>query len=268
MTRLALAALWSLVLLVPWTARSGESFPPVGLLEIFPFENDGWRLEVHLEGSDAVTTATLTPPGAPAIDLACTASGVGASECELLEPPPIEGGYETLAALLAVYPAGDWVLTVNGSLTATVSVLPVEPDGVVTVTSPPDDSYTSATPTIEYEHDCTNCVAVYFEIDDSSAIELEVFLGGTPPASPGSIPYSELVSSAGPKPPELPDGLYRLTAGVAVGYQEIETLSDLTTFQYTMAVGSEGASSFTVPEPFAPGVAALAALLAIARSRA
>jgi len=268
MPRVVLAFVSAFVLLAPSAARAGDPLPPVGLLEILYFEDaGGWRIESHLEGSDAVTTATLTPPGQPAIALACAAVGPTSTECELLDPALDQPGYESLAAILVPYPAGDWVLTIDGTLISVLSVLPVSPDGVVEVTSPLNGAEASSTPTVEYTHDCTNCVALYFEIDDLAGLELESFVGGAPPASPGSIAYAAFLPVDTQKPDELPNGEYRLTAGAAVGYQVIEQLSDASTFQYTMAVAREGATTFRVPEPLAPGLAALGALIGLARRR-
>jgi len=267
MTTLRLAPVLGIGLAL--AAHAGGPLPPVGLLNVGVFENgDEWFFDVNLEGSNAVASATLTPPGKPAFALTCVVLGPSATGCEYDDPPDGLPGFDSLASLVSVYPAGQWLLTVNGTLTASITFAPVEPNSEVQVTSPANGSVAGGTPTISYTHGCSNCGFLYFELDgDAQGVELEAMVGGTPPPSPGSISYDEWVSLAGPKPALLPDGEYTLLSATATGGLAIVTLSDASTFQYAAATSLETVTSFTVPEPAESALAVLAVLFGLARRR-
>jgi hypothetical protein len=233
-------------------------------------DSTGWRFVAAFEGSTNIITATLQPPGRVAIPLACETVEITVVECIFEDP-----GFASLAALLVEYPAGSYALSLNGGArTATLPFGPIEPDGVVTVTDPTDgEANVSGTPTISYTHDCTNCVAVAFEITDLAApvnVGLELFVFGIPPPSIGTVPYAALDSFEGPKPIELPAGSYALLASTAVGTIDEATLTPGgAPFEYATAALIGTASTFTVPEPtaFAAGLAVAAVLAVLAGAR-
>jgi hypothetical protein len=261
--RLALAAA---ALLAPVSARAHS--PIVEFLQLVANESsDGWRLEVELEGSD-VSSIFLDPPGAgPLVSLDCELTS-GGVECFYQDPPAPAPGFPSLAALLAQYPAGSYGVSVDAELTAQVDFAPIEPNGLVTVTSPVDGAVGVAeAPSIEYVHGCSNCNALLFELEETGSqpdVGLEAFVLGSPPPSPGSVAYAVLESFAGPKPPALPLGPYRIDAGTAVGSVSIETFDQGGSFEYTTGALREVRSVFTVPEPASPAAAALAALSLLA----
>jgi len=265
--RIAIASL--LAFLAAHAAAPAQAAVTLDIASLFAVEDDsGWRLRVELEGSGDVASATLAPPGQPAFALACGSSGEG-TECEFESAEAA-----SLAALLAVYPSGEYQLALNGGThTAGLPFDPVAPDGLVTVTSPADgEAYVDPTPAISWTHDCTNCVALGFDLVDLAApidVGLERFV--IPPVSPGSISWSQLESYRGPKPSALPDGLYGLTASTAVGEIATERLTPGNDgFEYTQGALRDVRTTFTVPEPgaVASGVALLAALGCAAGRRA
>ncbi|RIL05145.1 MAG: hypothetical protein DCC71_11420 [Proteobacteria bacterium] len=261
-------------------ASSARAQPvaPVSLVTILATANAaGWAFDAELAGSDAVTSATLTPPGGGAFALPCTAAGPSAVRCDFSDPAEPEPPYPSLAALLADYPPGDWTLTVNGTLGATIPFDPVAPDGVAQIVSPASGATgVSPTPSVSYQHGCSNCVAVFVEIVATSApISVEATLFGdpvgAPPPSSGVVAWDDLVSIDGPEPDALPAGDYVVEVGVIAGSLTIETLAEGTpsesTFQYGAGAERRVASGFSVPEPDGALAAALATLLWIARRR-
>lgn len=226
-------------------------------------EVSGWFLNVSLEGSTNIASASVTPPGGPAIDLACLNLG-DLVECDFEDP-----GFTSLAELLASYPAGTWDLELNGGdRTASLDFSPVEPDGDASVSDPADNATNvSPTPTIVYSQDCTNCLLLLFEIDVAGGqgdISLEGLIFAPIPAS-GSVPYADLESADGPKPAELPEGEYRLTNSIAAGSITMESLTPGgDDFEYGTGAVRNVETSFTVPEPSA---AALGVVLAVALAR-
>lgn len=261
---------------LPLAALLAAAAPParavtLELASLFAEEDDaGWRLRFELEGSTDVETATLTPPGGSAALLGCI-TDAERTECEGQSAP-----FASLAALLDAYPAGQYLLSLNGGArTASLPFAPVAPSGLVTVTDPEDgEADVSPTPTIAWVHDCTNCVALFFDVADEDApfpVGLELFVVGVPPPSPGSLPYALLESYRGPKPGALPNGRYALTAATAVGEQSVEQLSPGgAAFSYSSGALRGVRTSFTVPEagPAAAGITAVSALACAAvRSR-
>lgn len=250
----------------PATARAAVT---LDLFALLAYEDDsGWRLVAELEGSNEITTATLTPPARPAFALACGASSER-TECEFESSEAA-----SLAELLTAYPSGQWTLSLNGGTrSATLGFAPVAPDGLVTVTSPADGAAdVSPTPTIAWVHDCSNCVALSFDLVDVAGafpIGLEVFVAGSPPPSPGSLAYDALESYRGPKPAALPDGSYALAAATVVGSVTNRNLTPGgDAFEYSSGALRATESRFTVPEPAAPAATAAALGLAtIARRR-
>lgn len=226
-----------------------------------------WFLNVGVEGSTDVTSASVTPPGQAAIPLECSDQGTFV-ECDFEDPD-----FASLAELLATYPSGTWVLELNESAqTASLDFSPVEPDGVGTVTDPLDGATdVNPTPTVSYDQDCTNCAAFLVEIDGVGPIDVSlerVLLA--PLAASGSVPYADFESSEGPKPSELPDGQYHLTLSTVVGAITTETLAPGgDDFDYETAGIRNVDTFFTVPEPGAAALGvALAAALARRRRRA
>lgn len=255
-----------LACLTALAAAPAQAAVTLELVSILAEEGEsGWRLWVELEGSYDVTSAALTPPGRPAFALACGDSGEG-TECGF-ESGPVA----TLAALLAAYPSGQYQLSLNGGeRVAGLAFTPVAPDGLVTVTSPGDgEAYVAPTPGISWTHDCTNCVALAFDVVDVAApidVGLERFV--LPAVSPGSISWSQLESYRGPKPTSLPDGVYGITASTAVGEITTEQLTPGNDgFEYSQGALRDVRTTFTVPEPgaLASGLAVLAALAGAAR---
>lgn len=255
------------LLLAPAPARAAVTLELSSLLAVE--KPSGWRLVAELEGSSEVTSATLTPPGRPAVALACETSA-GLTECEFESDEAA-----SLAELLVDFPAGTWLLSLNGGTrTASLAFAPVAPNGAVTVTSPADGATgVSSTPTLAWTHDCSNCIAILLEIEDLAgpfAVGLEATVFGAPPPSPGTLSYDSLESYQGPRPEELPNGTYALTAEAAVGSIEEETLSPGgAPFEYATGALRVSETTFTVPEPgpLASGGAAAAALAAGRRRR-
>jgi len=263
--RIAIAPL--LACLAALAAAPARAAVTLDIASVFAREDDsGWHLEVELEGSSDVLVATLTPPGGAAFALSCGGSGEG-TQCEFESAEAA-----SLAALLVEYPSGEYQLSLNdGERTAGLLFDPVSPNGLVTVTSPADGAAdVDDRPGISWAHDCTNCVALAFDLVDIAApldVGLERFV--TPPVSPGTISYSQLESYRGPKPSTLPDGLYGLTASTAVGDITTEHLVPGNDgFEYTQGVLRDVRTSFTVPEAGSSALAALAALACAAARRA
>jgi hypothetical protein len=238
----------------------------------------GWFLETDVDGpAGAIPDATLTPPAGSPFALTCESAGDGDS-CYRTDPPESGAGFASLAALLAAYPAGSYLLSLDaGALTAQLAFAPVEPDGDISVTSPANGAVgVSATPTLSFTHDCDTCGFLFFEIDGFGAtdgISLETTRIGPPPfPATGTVAYAELESLEGPKPAALPDGSYRLATGAGRGALTDETFLQGGSFQYGTGTERRSVTSFTVPEPTAglasvAGLAALAARARLARRR-
>jgi hypothetical protein len=231
----------------------------------------GWRFIAAFEGSADLALAVIySPDPETSAGLPCESVGPDLVEC-LFESPP----FDSLADLLAVYPAGDYTLALNrGTRTAVLPFDPVEPDGVVTVSAPADGaSGISGTPAIVYTHDCTMCNVLSFEITNSgepTLIGLEILVFGDPLPSAGTVPYAALESFEGPKPSVLPAGSYALLAATAVGAIEEATLTPGgAPFEYATGALIGTYTTFTVPEPAAlsAAFASLGALGALAGVR-
>jgi hypothetical protein len=263
--RLPLVLAAAAALLAPAAAHAAPTLEFASLVAIGYVS--GWRLYAELEGSTDVASAALKPPGRPAFALGCR-TDPEITECEFESAEAA-----SLGALLALYPSGNWQLSLNGGVrTATLPFAPVAPNGLVTVTSPLDGAVgVSPTPTITWVHDCSNCVALSFDLvglEVPFEVGLEALLFGTP--SPGSLPYALLESYRGPKPAALPDGRYALAAATAVGSVQTRTLTPGgAAFEYTSGALRAVESTFRVPEPgpIAAGAAAAGALAAAARRR-
>jgi len=226
----------------------------------------GWRIDVEVEGI-GVTSASFTPPGQPVLDVPCEVGG-DVVLCERVEPAPPSAGYATFAALLAQFPAGGWLLSVNGGArTATVPFDPQEPDGVVSVTDPADGAtQVSSTPDVSYQNGCASCTFLEFHIEDAATLgevfEIGAFLFGAPPLPSGQLAFDDFTAEGTPSP--LPDGDYRLMAAAGVGALQTRTFDQGPEFQFGSGASLQSPTFFSVPEADAGGIAASAALLALA----
>jgi hypothetical protein len=262
-----LALVGGLVLAAPTFAQTLDSVDLNAEKGTFGGDPD-WFLNIGVEGSVDITSASVTPPGQSAIPLDCTDQGTFV-ECDLEDP-----GFASLAQLLATYPAGTWSLALNGGAqTASLEFSPVEPDGEGTASDPANGATNvSPTPTVSYDQGCTNCAALLVEITGLATpteVSLErVFFA--PLAASGAVPYADFESFEDvPKPPELPEGQYQLTLSTVVGSLSTESLTPGgDEFEYLTAGIRNVDTLFTVPEPgaAASGVG-LAALLAGRRRR-
>jgi hypothetical protein len=235
----------------------------------------GWFFETDVDGPPGtIPDATLTPPVGSPLALICESS-IGEDQCYRTDPPEDGAGFGSLAALLATYPVGSYLLSLDGgALTAQLTFEPVEPDGNISVTSPANGAVgVSATPTVAFTHDCDTCSFLFFEIDGFGATEgisLETTRIGPPPFPPtGTVDYVELESLEGPKPAALPDGNYRLATGAGRGALTDETFQQGGGFQYGTGAERRSTTGFTVPEPTGSlaSAAILVALGACARRR-
>jgi hypothetical protein len=261
--------LWTLLLAVALPARADPPFASIVAIHTAA----GWFFEAEVDADPGLLPdAALTPPGGSPVALGCTTS-TDADSCFVTDPPVEGPGFATLAALLASHPAGSYLLSIDGgALTAHLDFAPVEPDGSVHVTSPADGARSvDDTPTLAYTQDCDSCGFLFFEIDgfgSAEGVSLETTRIGTPPlASSGSVPYSELTSSEGPKPAALPDGSYRLSASAGVGSLTTETFDQGGELGYGTGAEQRTTTLFTVPEPgtWPAAVASLVALCARVR---
>jgi MYXO-CTERM domain-containing protein len=231
----------------------------------------GWHVDAEVEGT-GVTSASFAPPGRPLLDLPCD-DDPDVVLCEREEPAPPSAGYASLAALLAAFPAGSWQLAVNGgALTATLPFDPVEPDGVVTVTDPADGAaFVGATPDVSYANACTACPFIELRIEDAPtqglAVEIETLVSGAPPLPPGQVPFAEFFDET---PVPLPAGAYRIVAGAALGSLTTTSFDQgggALEFSYGRGAELQTVTTFTVPEPDAAMIAAIAGLGAFAWRR-
>jgi hypothetical protein len=231
----------------------------------------GWRIDVEIEGI-GLTSASFTPPGQPALVVACE-SGPGEVLCERIEPAPPAAGAPTLAALLTQFPAGNWLVSVDGGvLSATVPFAPVEPDGVVTVTDPANGATNvSPTPDVSYQNACSSCTFLEFRIEDAATLgtvfEIDAFLSGAAPLPSGLLDFEAF--DEGTAPP-LPDGEYQLMAAAIDGALEARSFDQGGAFDFGAGASLQTRTSFRVPEPGAAALAAAAAaaLTGLQRSRA
>ncbi len=233
-------------------------------------DQTGWRFIAAFEGSTDISSAVIEPPERDIVGLSCESIGPDLVEC-LFESLP----FDSLAELLAGYPAGDYTLDLNGGArTAVLPFDPVEPNGVVTVSDPADGtSGVSSTPAIVYTHNCTMCDALSFEITnpgEPAVVGLELLVLDDPLPDAGTVPYAALESFEGAKPSELPAGSYALRAATAIGTIEEATLiPGGAPFEYATAALIGTDTTFTVPEPAAlsAALASLGALGALAGVR-
>jgi hypothetical protein len=225
----------------------------------------GWRIDVETEGL-GMTSASFTPPGQLALDVPCE-SGAGVILCERVEPPPPSAGAATLAALLAQFPAGGWLLSVNGGArTATLPFDPQEPDDVVTVTDPANGATNvSATPGVSYQNACASCTFLEFRIEDAAtlgeAFEIEAIRVGLPPLPSGQIGFADFFAGT---PVPLPDGDYQLMAAAGTGALGTRSFDQGGEFQYGAGASLQSPTLFSVPEADGGALVAGAALLALA----
>lgn len=187
-------ALCFVSLAVPTSSIAGLAPVPTELLISAERFDDGngleWFFNVELEGS-GFTSGTLTPPSGPAITL----NLFGTTELEFEE-----GSFATFGDLQLMHPAGNYLLTLNGTETVTVNWNPTEPQGAagqasMVLTTPGADAY-QTNPDITYVLDCTNCDnlgADMFDVaTDGATVSFDFqALNQTPPAS---VPFSSLVS--------------------------------------------------------------------------
>lgn len=232
-------------------------------------DTGGWRLDVEVEGA-GITSASFTPPGGPALDVPCE-NDPSVVLCERVEPAPPAAGAASLAALLTQFPAGSWLVSVNGgALTATVPFAPVEPDGVVTVTDPADGATNvSATPDVTYQNACTSCNFLEFRIEDAATLgetfETSTVLFGPAPLPSGQLYFADF--GDGPPTP-LANGEYQLLAAAGIGALETTQFDQGDAFEYGAGASLQAYTLFSVPESAAGSLVAVSALVALAdRSR-
>jgi len=264
------AALFAVILLL---GSKAEAQPVVSLVTLLAVKDaGGWHIDGEVEGT-GLTSAAFVPPGRPALDLPCE-SGPGVILCEREEPSPPAPGFESLAALLVDFPAGNWQLSVNGGVrTATLPFDPESPDGFVTVTNPADGAtHVSSTPTVTYQNACATCPFLEFRIEDAAtvgdALEIDALITGPPPLPSGQLDFADFFDAA---PTPLLVGDYRLIAGAGNGSLDTRAFDQgvgpAFEFQYGRGAELQSHSSFSVPEPAGAALAACSALLALARRR-
>jgi len=228
-------------------------------------DTGGWRIDVEVEGA-GITSAAFTPPGGPALDVPCE-NDPNVVLCERVEPAPPAAGAASLAALLTQFPAGNWIVSVNGgALTATLPFDPQEPDGVVTVTDPADGATNvSATPDVTYQNACASCGFLEFRIEDAATLgetfETSTILFGPAPLPSGQLYFADF--GDGPPTP-LPIGEYQLVAAAGVGALETSGFDQGDEFEYGAGASLQTHTRFSVPEPDAGALVASAALLGLA----
>jgi hypothetical protein len=243
--------------------------PPLTNLSLLAFDGDvGWQLETHAEGSLALSSLSLTPPGKDPLAFECGVVQLGVVECAYVQDVPPA---TSLAELLVDFPEGAWQLLVNGTLQAEVRFYPEDPEGSVTVTSPANGAVgVGTTPSISYTHDCMNCNFIALEYEPvQGGVVLEDLAQGDPPTTPNTVPYGDFTSPDGPTPDALQNGVYELFASAVVASISEQTLASGTPqqqpFEYTTGAGRDTQTSFTVPEPTGAAIAALGALVALSR---
>jgi hypothetical protein len=237
---------------------------------------DPWYFDIGLYGTSDITAATVTVPdtGSTVLTLECDSvpPGVG---CLISDTD--SGSFGSLAALLQVYPAGDYLVSINGGeRTATLSFAATEPDGSVEILSPSDQATdVSSTPTVGYLNNCMNCSVLSFQLDgffDELDDPLEYQTSDL--ISIGSIDYSDWTSPT--KPGQLPEGDYLLLALAGIVDSSTESFDQGTgpnfEFEYSTGAGRFTSSAFSVPEPSSASVALAAfgtvgVLAAIRRGR-
>jgi hypothetical protein len=262
-----------LIAAIVMTSFQASAQPSVSLVTILAVRDaGGWRIDGEVEGT-GVTSAVFTPPGGAALTLPCE-TDPDVVLCERVEPAPPAPGFESLAALLAAYPAGTWSLSVNdGERTATLPFDPQQPDGVVTVTDPANGATNvTSTPNVTYQNGCTKCGFLLFMIEDAATLgietEIETVIIGSPPLPSGQLDFADFFEGASTP---LADGSYQLVAGAGVGGLEVRNFDQGSgaafEFQYGAGANLETATFFSVPEPAGGAFAAAVALLGLARRR-
>jgi len=225
-----------------------------------------WMFLVEIQGDDLTTVSVLPPIG-------------GAIALEDESMLGIELGFEdgpfaSFAELQATYPAGSYLVTVEGSETVSLTWDPTEPLGAsgeptLSIDAPASGSVgVSSMPTLDYTLDCTNCKDLDLEIEDLATRTAELQFGqldvvGGAFADP--IPFAIMSTNDGP-PVALPDGPAEaeLLVGLASFSDEsFDMPTSLPSFEYVEASVLFAQSTFTVPEP-APGGGALVALALVA----
>jgi hypothetical protein len=191
----------------------------------------GWRIDVEVEGI-GLTSASFTPPGQPALVVACESgqekSSASASSRRRRPQAP------TLAALLTQFPAGNWLVSVDGGvLTATVPF--ARSAGRRRLITDPANGATnvSATPGVSYQNACSNCTFLEFRIEDAATLgtvfEIDAFLSGAAPLPSGLLDFEAF--DEGTAPP-LPDGEYRLMAAAIDGALEARSFDQGGAFDF------------------------------------
>ena len=124
-TRLACVATAVAALALP-AAAAEQSFVSIVAVQTAT----GWFFETEVDGPPgrSPTRRSHRPPGLRSLS-AASPSGDGDS-CYRTDPPEGGAGFASLAALLAAYPAGSYLLSLDGgALTAQLDFAPLEPDG-------------------------------------------------------------------------------------------------------------------------------------------
>ena len=222
-----------------------------------------WFFLIEAFGANLTSVSVAPPTGGPLV----LTDPFGVSDFEFEDGP-----FSTFSALQAVYPAGDYVVTVEGTETVTLAWNPVEPVGMsgqpsLAIDSPADGATgVSSMPDFAFSFDCTNCKDLSLEIFD---VFTDGFAGNlnfgeldvTPGTFTNPIPFASMQSDGGP-PAALPDGLAEAEFLIGLATFTSPTFdapSALPAFEYIDAAAIFANSVFSVPEP-SPELATLAVL--------
>lgn len=223
-----------------------------------------WFFIIEVQGS-GLGSGTVTPPFGD--DIALTDATGGGFELEFEAGP-----FASFAALQTAHPAGDYMVTVNGSHRVTLAWDPVQPFGTagdpsLVIDSPAEGATgVSSTPDVSFTLDCTNCNDLRVELQSLPGPtfvfgELDVGTFTNP------IPFAAMMSRGGETELAMgPADAELLTGLVDFVDTSFDPPSALGPFSYIEAGVVTASSTFTVPEPagLAPPLAAWGTLALLA----